>query len=260
MNKSRRKKVERSFAAVALIAMALALLYPGCGSDASKPPGPVPTGEVIVRYEVFGGLVPPWADRFPQFILYGDGTVIRNESGDMNGLMVEGKLDGDELEELLTRFKETGFFELEDEYTDVTIMDGASQELSVSLDGREKTVLVYMEDVKAFDEAVDLLLSCPLGEVRDYVPEEGYLVVEGTGDPGLRVAVDPSHPVYSLLPPPEELEKALEEDDPIALKGDDFAAIKAYEADQERPGLLLDTQDGIYILFPVYQAEWSFPE
>lgn len=212
---------------------------------------------VIVKVEADGGLPYPGDDLFPKFQLFGDGRVIeyQEESGG-RGILVQGKLGEEDIANLLQQISDTGFFDLKDEYMNRDVYDATYRKISMNLVDTEKTVWVWMlMNVPKFDAAYDLIMDYPLGEVTEYVPDKGYLVVvkysneAGSGQSFL----DPNSDIYKLLPDTATLAQASGNHTAVAVDGATFMQLKKYDNQQKSRGLYISQLDGYLVVYPVYE-------
>jgi hypothetical protein len=244
------------FLSLLLILIASAAVVGGCGKKISLEYESAPD-LAIVKAESDGGLPHPGDDLFPRFQLFGDGRVIKYQ-GEPNyrGIFVQGRLDERDIGVLLQRISDTGFFKLKDEYRNPNLTDATYSQISVDLVETEKTVRVWMMmNVREFDAAYDLIMDYPLGEVTEYVPEKGYLVVarypmEAKENQN---SLDPNSEIYQLLPDTATLIQAADSNTAVAVNGATFLKIKKYENEQERRGLYISQPDSVMMVYPVYE-------
>ncbi len=210
--------------------------------------------DVVIQVEGGGGPPPPWADYIPAYRLFGDGTVIRQDPNPstINGLMVQGKLDQDQVGQLLQQVKDTGFFDLEADYGNDQIMDGSYTVITVQLASERKQVLVYMTTVPAFTQALTAILDYPLQAITDYVPPEGYLAVM-TYRGGSIAALGPDSPAYAVLPDLATLSAAAANDAPVPIDGAALVTLKKLESQQQYLGFLVSSDSGDLVVYPVYR-------
>lgn len=228
----------------------------GCGTKkVSLAYEPSPEA-AIVTVSAGGGLPFPGDDLAPTFQLFGDGSFLAREERGCGSVLVRGSFDKTEVEDLLRRLADTGFFGLEDEYADPDVHDATFRKILVSLAETGKAVTVWMtRDVPAFDAAYDLILGYPRGETEDHVPREGYLVVVRgpLDDGGDRHYLDPGEEIFGLLPDVATLDQAVSAHTAVAVDGADFVRLKEYENAQETRGLRLLLPEYILVVYPVYQ-------
>ncbi len=209
-------------------------------------------GDVIIQIESGGGPPPLWEDYMPGYRLFGDGTVIMQDPSTNKGLMVQGKLSSDQVEQLLQQVKDTGFFDLNADYGDDRIYDGSYTVITVQVASGSQQVLVYMTDVPQFTAARKAILNYPVNGTQDYIPTQGYLVVEPyTG--GTVAAVEPGTDVYAALPDLNALAAASGSyTTAVSVEGSKFDLLKRFESQQQYLGLLVHTDSGDLVVFPVY--------
>ncbi|MDX1436384.1 MAG: hypothetical protein R3335_06220 [Anaerolineales bacterium] len=116
----------------------------------------------------------------PDAQVWGDGRVVWVEqSDDGSRRVLEGHIDLGELELLLNRIKDAGFFEWDEYYSNPQVADFADKCINVNLLEGEKSVCEYYEGAPAAFHELYALLSegagAPDGE--DYAPESGFLTV-----------------------------------------------------------------------------------
>lgn len=147
--------------------------------------------EVIAQYAIFGGFrMRPSATELPQWVLYGDGTVVWTMEGDpttgfTNQIMV-GQLTEAEMRELLTAVNESGFWQLDDRYSEDLIADAASAGILINLTNQAKQVVVYpagREDTPAaFVAVMDLLTQTKPANSTEFEPTEFTFTAEFLGN------------------------------------------------------------------------------
>ena len=238
-----------------------AFIAPGCGgSGPSTFQYDHSPDSVVVSYWTGGGLAPPWVDDLPLFQLFGDGRVVRKDNGDNKAIAVETTLGEDEIQDLLRKIRDAGFFNLEDEYINAKILDAASEEITVDTNAEKKDVRVYMMDIREFDATRDLLMAYPLLDTRDYVPDKGYLVImESEKEKG--ECIDPGSDLYAILPGASQLEQAATSGQPIEMDGDRFIEIKKAALGYEFGRFDVWSSETAYSVFPLYQPrEGLLPE
>jgi hypothetical protein len=252
-----RKIYGLSICALFLLSFISAAFLVGCNDkkvSLEYDPGPDLT---IVTVESDGGLPYPGDDLLPAFQLYGDGRFIKYQ-GDVNGrgIFVQGRMKETAIADLLRKTSDTGFFNLKDEYVNPDVYDATYRRITIDLAETKKTVTVWMtEDVPDFDAAYDLILDYPIGEVSDYVPEQGYLVVVkypvlGNDD---YQYLDPASDIFKLLPDVATLYRAAADRVAIAVDGTTSMQLKEYDNGQESRGLYILQPDAIVAMYPVYE-------
>ena len=204
-----------------------------------------------------GGLPFPGDDLQPLFQLFGDGRFIAyREQPDNFGIFVRGKLDEAAIADLLQKIADTGFFDLKDEYVDPDVYDATYRRIAVGLAETEKTVTVWMfNDVPEFNAAYDLILDYTTGEVSEYVPDKGYLVVVRYPDLGNEKYdfLDPNSDIYKLLPDAGTLNAAADGHVAVAVDGATFMLLKKYDNEQKSRGLVISQPDAALTVYPVYE-------
>ncbi len=212
---------------------------------------------VIVRVEADGGLPYPGDDLYPRFQLFGDGRVINYQvETDDRGLLVQGKLSQEDMADLLQGIADTGFFKLKNEYRDPEVYDATYRNISVNLVETVKVVWVWMlQKVPEFDAAYDLIMDYPLGEVTEYMPDKGYLVVvKYPGEAGGKQNfLDPNSEIYQLLPDVATLAQAATSHTAVAVDVATFMQLKKYDNQQKSRGLYISQPDGYLVVYPVYE-------
>jgi hypothetical protein len=211
----------------------------------------------IVTVESDGGLPYPGDDLLPVFQLFGDGSFITYQGGSNGrGIFVQGTLDETAVADLLRKTSDAGFFDLKDEYVDPDVYDATYRRITIDLVETRKAVTVWMtEDVPTFDTIYDLILDYPAGEVSEYVPDNGYLVVvkyprlDGEG----RSFIDPGSDIFKLLPDIETLSRAADGHTAVAVDGATFMQLKKYDNEQESRGINIAQPDTVIVVYPVYE-------
>ncbi|MBN2169141.1 MAG: hypothetical protein JW738_07840 [Actinobacteria bacterium] len=232
-----------------VLALILSLPLAGCGGNIIIKYDESPEN-LVVEYSTGGGLAPLTEDQIPDFMLFGDGRVVKDSEESATGLMVEGKLDPAGVKKLLEEIEATGFFGLKDEYFNREVMDAPGSRMSVSLTGHNKSVYVYAMDVKGFDDAVDAVMNFPLENQKPYVPESGYLFANAVDPAG--VEDDRYAELAEVLPSIEDLRKADETSRPVEIDGETFAKLKKLESEKESYGIEIIVDGSAYRVFPVY--------
>ena len=193
----------------------------------------------------------PWDDKAPAFRLCGDGRVIERGDQFERDLMVESSLDEQQVKDLLTKIKDTGFFDLKNEYADRGIMDGVTSSITVNLKAEQKTVRVYMMDVKPFDAAWKVIQQYPIPEAKEYVPDKGYLSVTGGSD-SQQAAVNTAE-LSGLLPDMQTLNEARNEHRAVEISGEAMIKLKKLARDAGSNGLRVVGDGADLLVYPVYQ-------
>lgn len=161
----------------------------GTVGDADIQWNPAPE-EVIAQYSIFGGFrMRPSATELPQWTLYGDGTVVWTEEGvptiGFTNKVWIGKLSESEMRELLSAINESGFWELDDRYSDDMIADAANAAIIINLTDQAKQVVVYPagreDSPAAFNAVMDLLLQTKPADSAEFEPTEFTLTAEFLG-------------------------------------------------------------------------------
>lgn len=236
---------------LAVTASTAVACLPGCGREVALEYDPSPDA-VVIEYLTGGGLAPQWIDNAANFTLYGDGRVIRKVKDDDHGRLEQGRLTPGEVDDLLSKIRSTGFFDLKEEYFNDKVMDAPSSDITVSLKGGEKKVHIYATEVKPFEETAGLLMSVPIADTADYVPETGYLFVRDwvntTNEP-----VETTGEIYGLLPGAPQLIQAAEGNKPLRIDGDTFVKIKELEAGQKFAGIPVVIDGRLMRIYPVYE-------
>lgn len=244
---------------VFLILLAAAMTLTGCGKTKVSPEYDALADAAIVTVWSGGGLPFPGDDLSPLFRLYGDGKVVRfaeEEDGSLGDILVQGRLGKENVEELLRRLVNTGFFSLEDEYKESGVYDATYRRIAVDLAETDKAVTVwYPEKVTKFDAAYELILGYPVGDTAQYVPDKGYLVVtrERAREGGEYDILDPASEIYGLLPDRETLNRAADAHTAVAVDGSALLSLKKYEKESGIRGLLIAHADCLLAVYPVYE-------
>jgi hypothetical protein len=235
-----------------------ALIAAGCGKTKPSLQYEPDPGTVVVRVEAGGGLPFPGDDLVPLFQLFGDGRVVKwqGEAGG-RGVLAQGRISPEDTAELLQRLSDAGLFQLKEEYRDASVYDATYRNIYVKLAEAEKVVRVWMTmEVPQFDKAYDLIMDFPVGNLSEYVPEKGYLVVvnypqEAAGEWSF---LDPNSEIYKLLPDVVTLSQAAESHTAMAVDGSVFLQLKKYDNQQSSRGLYIRQPDGgCLAVYPVYE-------
>jgi hypothetical protein len=145
---------------------------------------------LIVRFHspyTTAGLAGAFDDRYyvPEVQIWGDGRIIWVTEEGSGRRIWEGHLSTEEMEALLRRIVEAGFFSWEDEYYTPGGHSMPPMHLMVNLTGRSKQMSEHGGAPDAYYELEALLRSGAGAEGDPYVPSRGYLTVEPlTLDPG----------------------------------------------------------------------------
>jgi hypothetical protein len=146
--------------------------------------------EIIAQYSIFGGFrMRPSATELPQWTLYGDGTVVWTEEGEpTTGFTTKvwiGKLTESEMRDLLTTINSSGFWELEDRYSNDMIADAANAAIIINLTDQAKQVVVYPagreDSPAAFNAVMDQLLQAKPADSVEFEPTEFTFTAESLG-------------------------------------------------------------------------------
>jgi hypothetical protein len=166
-----------AFAAVALAALA-------CNALTSSTPGPAvqwdtKPDKLILRATFCCGFVPQgYAQNYiPDAQVWGDGRMIWSQQSSGGGRRVlTAQLTTPQMQALLQRVVDAGFFGWKDEYADYSVTDMASQCLSVELTRQSKSVCEYYKGApQAFHELYDYVVGGAGATGADYIPAKGYL-------------------------------------------------------------------------------------
>ncbi len=238
-----------------LIPLSLFALY-GCAKKKVLLEYNRDSGNLVIQVSRGGGLPHPADDLIPVFRLYGDGRVIKWEGEGFLGMLKEARLNRDEVEDLLQRIYDTGYFELKEEYREPQFYDATYREINLHLVEMGKTVRVWVpEKVKGFEEAYQLIMEHPLKETSDYIPEKGYLVVVKYPrlDQETPQFLDASSHLYQVLPEVSILAQAAESRTAIAIDGVILVEMKRYQISQGFSGIMLPLGEYVLTLYPVYE-------
>ena len=135
------------------------LLCSGCGIIQEKFASALPTEKPLIqinadtvitkRYFHFGALY----DREYELTIGGTGEVIfkgKTSLKDDKGINEHWNISQDELDRIIEGFRCVGFFQLNDEYGNITGTHGASNTIKIVTDGSEKTIKRWLNDEKNF--------------------------------------------------------------------------------------------------------------
>lgn len=167
-------------ALVAFIALALAALacnaLTASGPEVKWDAGP---DAVIIRATFCCGLVPESfaLNYLPDAQVWGDGRILWAQTGNSGERRVlEGHLTEAEMEALLQRVVDDGFFGWKDNYADYTVTDMPSKCLTVELASQSKSVCEYYKGAsQAFHELYAHIADGAGTTGADFVPEKAYL-------------------------------------------------------------------------------------
>jgi len=226
-----------------------ALLLGGGGAEIDLAYSQSP-GEVIIQVESGGGPPPLWEDYIPDFRLFGDGTVIKRDPQTNKVFMLQGKMGPADVENLLKQIKDAGFFDLQAHYGNDQIYDGSYTVITVRVASGQKQVLVYMTQVAAFANVHEAIMSAPLSGLVDYLPPEGYLMVQPYRGGDVAV-LEPGTEAYAALPDMAAL-LAADYRTPVPVSGNNFLELKKFEGQQKYIGMVVHTGTGDLEVFPVY--------
>ncbi len=132
------------------------------------------------------GFVPQLAvtNYIPDFTIFSDGRMIWSITDQNTGgrQVFTAQLSPENLENLLTRIGEAGFFGWQDNYADLTVSDLPEKCLQVNLTGISKSVCEYNKGAPAaFHELYDYMAAGAEQTGKPYVPEAAYLTTESLG-------------------------------------------------------------------------------
>jgi hypothetical protein len=167
-----------------LFAAFIALAAAACG--ALNPPSPTPAAAwnadpqaVVIRATLCCGFVPQAyaLNYIPDATVWGDGRIVWAQPGNDGARRVlEARLTSDEMQALLRRALDDGFFGWQESYADYSVTDLPSKCLSVEITGQSKTVCEYY---RGAPEAFHALYAHVAGGAgasgAEYVPDKGYL-------------------------------------------------------------------------------------
>ena len=89
--------------------------------------------------------------------VYGNGTIIyEGEKFVTTQGRVETTISKEKIEQLVSEFEETGYYSLDDDYTEQTITCAPSVITSITIDGITKTIEHYHGDFNAPDQLTEL--------------------------------------------------------------------------------------------------------
>jgi hypothetical protein len=240
----------RAISKVVVLIAILALLLAGCANEVNLSYSDAPEN-MVVEVSSSGGLPTPWVDNVASFKLYGDGRVVKVSDESRHGILVEGRLDEAATKDLLLKIREAGFFGLKNKYSNKGIMDGVTARVAVNLAEQKKTVSNYMADVPGFTRTREVIRDYPINDLRDFVPEKGYLVVQKNVVPQAKPQTPPPE-ITALLPSGDLLEQAASGHKPIELDGQVFLTLKKWESPQQYAGADVQVVGTWYKVFPLY--------
>jgi len=185
----------RKFASI-LAAVVLALT--ACGGGLEPTPERVSleydhsTGALIIEVDTYGGLLPPPSSRhIAELSIYGDGQAVLAEEDEAAWVGTDravtiGRIDEEEVAELLSLIAENGFFALGDSYIEPAApTDGPATHVRIELLGTSKTVFVYPSDYAdgpaAFWQTYDAVMAVQPSDVTAFIPTSGTLTSTDLG-------------------------------------------------------------------------------
>lgn len=169
-----------------ILILALSLWVAACGAGSgvrSDVAWDTDLSALIVRFYspyTTAGLAGAFDDRYyvPEVQIWGDGRINWVTEEGSGRRIWEGHLSTEEMEALLRRIVEAGFFSWEDEYYTPGGHSMPPMHLMVNLAGRSKEMSEHGGAPDAYYELEGLLRSGAGAEGHPYVPSRGYLTVE----------------------------------------------------------------------------------
>jgi len=207
---------------------------------------------VIIQVKTFGGMPAPWDDTVPSFTLHGDGTVVKLADNESRNMLVSGKMTDSQVNDLLARILDAGFFDLETWYQGEAY-DYTFTSIEVNLQQESHKVTDYFVKLDAFNSALQAVMEAPAQDLKDAAGGRGYLIAQKHQASDKDTVVDSSSDIYTLLPDASVLQWAAKANQPVGIAGKDLIRIKRYAADHNTTGLVLKSDAGDLILYPVYE-------
>ncbi len=165
-----------------LLLSILALLLLGC--SAAEPDiewDRDPSAVVLQFYSPYttAGLSGAYDERYyvPEVRIWGDGRIVWVTQEGAGRRIMEGQLTEAQMEALMQRIVDAGFFEWEDSYYTPGGHSMSPMFLRVNLDGRSQEVQEHGGAPYAYYDLEALLLDGAGAEGQAYVPTQGYLTV-----------------------------------------------------------------------------------
>lgn len=207
---------------------------------------------VIIQVKTFGGMPAPWDDTVPSFTLHGDGTVVKLGDNESKNVLVSGKMTDSQVNDLLVRIQDAGFFDLETWYQGEAY-DYTFTSIEVNVQQESHKVTDYFVKLDAFNSALQAIMEAPAQDLKDAAGGRGYLIAKKYQVSDKDTVVDSGSEIYALLPDASVLQWAAKADEPVGIAGKDFVRIKRYAADHNTTGLVVKSDAGDLILYPVYE-------
>lgn len=165
-----------------LLLFILALLLPGCSAAEPDIDWDRDPSAVVLQFyspHTTAGLSGAYDERYyvPEVRIWGDGRIVWVTREGTERRILEGQLTEAQMEALMRRIVDAGFFEWEDSYYTPGGHSMPRMYLQVNLDGRSKEVQEHGGAPEAYYELEALLLSGAGAEGQAYVPAWGYLTV-----------------------------------------------------------------------------------
>ena len=207
---------------------------------------------IIIQVKSFGGMPAPWDDRIPSFTLHGDGTVVKWGDNESDNILVSGKMTDNQVSDLLVRIRDAGFFDLETWYQGEAY-DYTFTSIEINLQQESHKVTDYFVKPEAFTSALQAIMEAPAQDLRDTTRGRGYLITQAHQASDKDTVIDSSSDIYLSLPDASVLQWAAKANEPVGIDGKDFSRIKRYAVDHNTRGLVIKTDTGDLILYPVYE-------
>lgn len=134
---------------------------------------------VIIRATYCCGLVPVLVaeNYIPDVLIWGDGRILWVESTGSGRRVMEGQLTAAQMEAVLQRAVNAGFFGWRNSYGDYSVTDMANQCLTINLSSQSKTVCEYYRGApRAFHDLYGELAGGAGASAAEFVPDRAYLI------------------------------------------------------------------------------------
>lgn len=178
--------------------------------------------------------------------------MVKLADNESRNVLVSGKMTDSQVNDLLARIQGAGFFDLETWYQGEAY-DYTFTSIEVNLQQVSHKVTDYFVKLEAFSSALQAITEAPAQDLKDAAGSRGYLVAQTHQAGDKDTVVDSSSEIYALLPDASVLQWAAKANQPVGIAGKDFIRIKRYAADHKATGLVVKTDAGDLILYPVYE-------
>jgi hypothetical protein len=145
--------------------------------------------DIVIQMFTSGGYAPDIVEktRVPDFTLYGDGRVIFSRSTDpQNYKLYESKLTPEKMMNIINLFEQEGFFDMNDNYLNVTVKDLPSAYITLNLRDKTRTIKIYALNIATQQRLIPRglinltrrLTEFSTEDEKEYEPEKITLFVQ----------------------------------------------------------------------------------